>query len=431
MNNEEGLDQKTIDELLNTASKELPETELNTPPVEATENQEGSPPETSASPSVSTIADTTESVKKTSPIKKLSKKKIILLVFILFTCVIAIGGFLGYKIAHSTTEAKSPLEKIIQKGITFEDKNFVVNAGRGDKEIVNAFLEAGMPVNTIRPLDGWSPLMAASFYKQTDIVKLLLDKQATVDLQDIYGKTALMQATAMGAEDIVVILLESGANPNLQDNSGRTALMEAYFKKHAKIAEILKSFGAIPPIKKNEPLKSPPPQPKLNKDLPSASVSPTVSEESRLSMNKAGFIKVGMTLDEIQKKYPSLTVSDKYFDGNKKTIATIYLKDPNAPSLQLELSSGKLKLVSTISVYDEQFFTDKNITARSSVGDIRNQYTINDIKIINNSLFLVVKSMKMLFELDVEKASLSAEWLKTGNPSSVPSDITIKRIVIY
>jgi len=138
-----------------------------------------------------------------------------------------------------------------------------------------------------------------------------------------------------------------------------------------------------------------------------------------------------MSLADLQKKYPELTVTEKYVDGSKKTIATIFLNNRNLPSLEVELSRGTLKLVSTISIYDEKFSTDKQITIKSTVGDIRNQYTINDIKVIDNNLFLVVKSMKMLFELDLSKGFIPTEWLNTGNPTAIPDNTKIKRIVIY
>lgn len=421
MNNEQELDNKKIDELLATAKKEL--SEPNTASLENSEIQQASTVE----PLIPS-SSITKTEQETVTIKKYLTKKVLLLIFLLFSLTIAIGGFLGYKITSNTIATKSPLEKIIQRGITFEEKNFVLYTGHGDKDIVNAFLEAGMPVDVIRPTDGWSPLMAASFYKQLEIVTLLLERQATVNLQDKYGKTALMHAAAMGAEDIVVMLIEYGADTNLQDKNRRTALTEAYFKKHAKIAEILKSAGAIPTVQTNDILKVPPVS-KSTQNNPLPSTPP--SDETLLSMNRVGSIQIGTPLEDIQKKYPTLTVNEKYMDGSKKTIATIHLKDPTIPSLQLELSSGKLKLISTISIYDEQFSTDKKITINSTVGDIRNQYASNDLKVIDNSLFLVVKSIKMLFELDLSKGVIPTEWLNTGNPNSISADTKIKRIVIY
>lgn len=426
MNNELEVDLKEIDELLAAESQERSGLDTSCPTVNLSQNQ----------PAIDKLTAMQTQPTKTTPllffkfIRQHLTKKIALGVFSLFVCVIAIGGLLGYQIAGYTIASRTPIEKITQQGITFEEKNFVTYAGFGNKEIASAFIDTGMSVNIIRASDGWTPLISASFYKKSDVVKLLLEKQAAVNLQDRYGKTALMQAAAMGAEDIVILLLDHGADPNIQDNNGRTALIEAYSKKHAVIAEILINAGAIPAAQTPKIVKnsSKPPQIPAKEAPVTASLA---SEETRLSVGKAGFVQIGMSLQDIRKKYPSLTVSEKYVDGTLKSIASMYLNGQNEPSLQLELSSGKLKLISTISIYDERFSTDKYITTHSTVGDIRSQYTINDVKVIDHSLFLVVRSMKMLFELDINKNFLPTEWLNTGNPNSIPAETKIKRIVIY
>lgn len=434
MNNELELDQKAIDELLATANKELsaglysPASEIIAPRGSSITEELIAPLQ--AQQIALPIKDNL--ILFIMALKQHLTKKIVLAIFTLFALVIGIGAYLGYKMVDHNVASQTPLERLIQRGITFEEKHLVTYAGRGDKEIVNDFLNAGMSVNVVRVTDGWSPLISACFYKKSDIVKLLLDRQATVNLQDKYGKTALMQAAAMGAEDIVTMLLEYGANPNIQDNNGRTPLIEAYSKQHAKTSEILKSAGADPSLGPPKDSKLPPKLPLYpDKQLPVEELPSSIIQDNRLTLGKAGFIQIGMPLADIQKKYPSLTVSEKYVDGNKKSIATIYLNNKKNPSLELELSSGTLKLVSTISTYDEQFATDKQITIKSTVGDIRDQYTINDIKVINNSLFLVVKSMKMLFELDLSKGFIPTEWLNTGNPTSIPANTKIKRIVMY
>jgi len=437
MRNELELDQKAIDELLATANKEL--LGQDALPSEITTSQEPTITADVIAPlqAVPTALPIDMPIKlslKNSTIlfyttlKQHLTKKIVLAIFCLLALFIGVGALLGYKLAgHNIASAsQTPLEKLIEMGIPFEEKTFVAYAGRGNKEIVNDFLEAGMSPNVVRVSDGWSPLMSACLYKKSDIVELLLAREATVNLQDKYGKTALMQATAMGAEDIVIMLLDHGANPNIQDNNGRTPLIEAYAKQHARISEILKNAGANSNIGSTKDLILYP-----TTEQPTQTSPANLTQENSLSVGKAGFVQIGMPLTDIQKNYPTLIVSEKYVDGSNKTIGNIYFNNQNNPSLELELSSGTLKLVSTISIYDAQFATDKQITTKSNVGDIRNQYTINDIKVINNSLFLVVKSIKMLFELDLNKGFIPTEWLNTGNLNSIPDNTKIKRIVIY
>lgn len=440
MNDEQGLDQKAIDDLLADASKELPEltatdAEANLEVPSVTDEsvspalEEPPAPESPEPQTKLPIKDKIILFVKT--LKQHATKKIILLLLGLFILVIACSALIGYKLGTHRMEHQDPLEKIISQGITLEEKNFVLAAARGDTNIVTAFLETGMPIDSLRPSDGWSPLMAASLYKKTEVVKLLLEKDASVNLQDKYGKTALMQASAMGAEDIVSLLLEYGANPNLQDRNGRTALMEALSKNQAKIAELLKAAGADPTIQIPKTTANPTIPPVTPKDLPVPVTSSPIADHARLSLGKAALVQIGMPLVEVEKKYPTISMGQKYINGDKKPIATVYTKGPNTPALELELSSSPSKLVSTISISDDQFLTDKLISIKSTVGDIRNQYSITDIQIIDNTAYLNVKAMKMRFELNITNEAVLSDWLMTGNINSLPGDVKIKRIILY
>lgn len=434
MADEEAIDQIDIEELLASAEKELHiskgdlQTDSITSP-EATLSKENPLPTNSESP-----LQSAQSFSNLELLQKYVFQIKIAAIIILFCFVIITSGFLGYRASHEAITAHTPLDKIVQLGITFEDKNLVSYAGRGDKEIVTAFLDAGMNINATRNTDGWTALLSASFYKKTDLVQLLLERQAAVNIQDKQGRTPLHYASAMGAEDIVTMLLEAGANPNLQDKQGRTSLMEAYSKKQAKIAEILKNAGADPAIQpipevEEKPTRSPVAK-TAEKSLTTESLS-TIPENIRLTVNKVGLIHIGMSLEDLQKIYPNSALREEYFDGEKKTTAIIYLPNNSTPSLKLDLTNGNIKLVSTISTYDPIFVTDKNITTNSTVGDIQKQYSNTEVRIINNSLFLLVKSMRMLFELDTKNADIPIKWLETNNPNSIPPGTKITRIITY
>lgn len=434
MADEEAIEQIDIEELLASAEKELhiSEVDLQADSINSPETaliKEG----TLLTNSESTV-QSDQSFSNLELLQKYIYQIKIAAILILFCFVIITSGFLGYRASHEAVTANTPLDKIVQLGITFEDKNLVSYAGRGDKEIVTAFLDAGMNINATRNTDGWTALLSASFYKKTDLVHLLLERQAAVNIQDKQGRTSLHYASAMGAEDIVTMLLEAGANPNLQDKQGRTSLMEAYSKKQAKIAEILKNAGADPsiqPISKVEEKPTLSPVAKTTEKSPTTASISTTPEEIRLTVNKVGLIHIGMSLDDLQKIYPNYALREEYFDGEKKTTAIINLPNGSIPSLKLDLTNGKIKLVSTISTYDPRFATDKNITINSTVGDIQKQYSNTEVRIIDNSLFLLVKSMRMLFELDTKNADIPIKWLETNNPNSIPPDTKITRIITY
>ncbi len=425
MDKEGIMSEAAIDELLAVANKEL------FAPESASANSEID----QLSASEENVSQGIPPTKKTSFLTQLLqesqiKRKLAAVLLLLCVCILT-GGYVGYQKALQTIEAPLPLDKIIQQGITFEGKNLITYAGRGDKPIVLAFLDAGMDINTTRNTDGWTALTAASFYKKPEMVKLLLEKQALVDIQDRSGRTPLLYAAAMGTEEITTLLLEAGANPNTQDKNGRTALMEAYSKQEAKIAEILKSAGAdptLPAIVREEDIPDAPIS--QMKKVPQTASS-MIPDEVRMIVSKAGLIPIGMPLEDVKKLYPALTLNEMYIDGSKKILASIYLENNSDPSLVLELSSGKSQLVSIINVYDSRFKTDKGITLHSTVGDIRNQYSISEIRVIEHSLYLLVKSTKMLFELDINDPMIPINWTESGSPNSIPSNTKIKRVIMY
>ena len=74
----------------------------------------------------------------------------------------------------------------------------------------------------------FTDLMAASLNGHTEVVELLADNGAELDLKNDDGATALIFASRHGNAEIVKLLLEKGANPELKDNEGKTALDYAY-----------------------------------------------------------------------------------------------------------------------------------------------------------------------------------------------------------
>lgn len=63
----------------------------------------------------------------------------------------------------------------------------------------------------------------------------MLDERFLVDSADYDGRTALMLASGNGHLEVVKMLLQSGASVNLEDNLGGSALSEACKKGHDQI----------------------------------------------------------------------------------------------------------------------------------------------------------------------------------------------------
>jgi ankyrin repeat protein len=115
-----------------------------------------------------------------------------------------------------------------------------------------ALLQDGADVN-VHDQQGMTPLMAASFAENVEIVKALLDHGARVNDQDIDGRTALHYAAEKRlATDAVPTLLKAKADVNLKSGPtakylpGATPLIIAASAGNERAVEFLLNAGADP-----------------------------------------------------------------------------------------------------------------------------------------------------------------------------------------
>ncbi|AXG74415.1 ankyrin repeat domain-containing protein [Flavobacterium arcticum] len=78
---------------------------------------------------------------------------------------------------------------------------------KGDIETVKKFIEYGASVN--ERSNGLTPLMLAARYNQAEIIKVLLDNGANLELEDERGFTALKYAELSNAKEAFSILKEA------------------------------------------------------------------------------------------------------------------------------------------------------------------------------------------------------------------------------
>ena len=90
---------------------------------------------------------------------------------------------------------------------------------------------------------GATLLMAAAGGGQEATVRMLLQRGASVNLQDSDGVTALMDAAGNGHTTIVQALLDAKADASLHDIYGSTALMLAEHFKHTATAQLLRQHA--------------------------------------------------------------------------------------------------------------------------------------------------------------------------------------------
>jgi ankyrin repeat protein len=100
-----------------------------------------------------------------------------------------------------------------------------------------------------RGKNGVTALISYVWRDQVDVVKGLLDRGASVNLQDGDGDTALHGAAQSGNVDITNLLLAKGADPNIQNKVGGTPLMWAAAYGNDKVVEILLQHHANATLK--------------------------------------------------------------------------------------------------------------------------------------------------------------------------------------
>lgn len=156
--------------------------------------------------------------------------------------------FLLHRAVESGQEQK--VKELLTKDIDVNEQAeagwtaLMLATAQGYPKIASMLLDAGANPD-VENLQGITPLIYSSFYKNIEICKLLLEYGANPDLQDIYGKTALMVATSAGSIDIVNTLLKAKANTNIKNMKNMTALDIAYNSKQGKIAKMLRKAQAI------------------------------------------------------------------------------------------------------------------------------------------------------------------------------------------
>ncbi|MDZ4791676.1 MAG: ankyrin repeat domain-containing protein [Hyphomicrobiales bacterium] len=155
--------------------------------------------------------------------------------------------------------AAEDLPPVQSEGLT-PDQSIWYAMSLEDRNWLQRLVTNGANLNTIEPLSGMTPLMAAETY---ELALILVQGGANVASRDVYGRTPLHYAVQMrDAERIIPLFIGRGADANAQAEDGlRTtpllAVIEHSFddpdKKHAiKIIRLLVSLGAQPDMKSHD-----------------------------------------------------------------------------------------------------------------------------------------------------------------------------------
>lgn len=128
------------------------------------------------------------------------------------------------------------------------DSPFLYAAAEGRLEILRLTLPAGADLTSLNRFGG-TGLIPAAHHGYVDNVRELVKTHISVDHINNLGWTALLEAIILGDggpahTEIVRLLVEAGADVNLADGQGVRPLAHAEARNQAQISGILRNAGA-------------------------------------------------------------------------------------------------------------------------------------------------------------------------------------------
>lgn len=123
----------------------------------------------------------------------------------------------------------------------FGDTAILLAAIKGSVVGVEMLHTGGAQLDT----SGWTALHYAVFSESTDLVEWLLKKGSKIDARAPNGHTALMLAAKQGKLAQVKLLVDADADMDLEDFDGKSALALAKAGNHDEVVAFLRSSGAV------------------------------------------------------------------------------------------------------------------------------------------------------------------------------------------
>eukprot|EP00092_Neocalanus_flemingeri_P050457 GFUD01058328.1.p1 GENE.GFUD01058328.1~~GFUD01058328.1.p1 ORF type:complete len:178 (+),score=60.57 GFUD01058328.1:116-649(+) len=117
-------------------------------------------------------------------------------------------------------------------------------AKKGDTSKVREALEEGAEINAAVNNKGSTSLHLASCEGHVEVVKLLINCGADINLVDRSGWSALDRAVWAGRTGVCRLLLGKGASVDIRDNTNRTPLHATAIQGNLCLAKLLVDQGA-------------------------------------------------------------------------------------------------------------------------------------------------------------------------------------------
>lgn len=124
-----------------------------------------------------------------------------------------------------------------------KDMQLLTASGSGEIGQIEQAIAAGGDVNAGDKLKR-TPMFAAAFRNQPDVIRLLAGRGGNVNAKDALGLSPLHAAVVAGGLEAAQALLDSGADANMRGQGGETPLHLAAATDQVKMIELLLQHGA-------------------------------------------------------------------------------------------------------------------------------------------------------------------------------------------
>lgn len=178
--------------------------------------------------------------------------------------------------------------------------------------------------------------------------------------------------------------------------------------------------------------------------------TPVVTRKFLLSKQKAGHVKIGMSIDDLYRKYDrkSTKLVDLYTEGTFSPALEIYLnkeEDEEKYSFITEigwspLHTSKIEksisvaryrtgfVVTRIQVYDENFKTEKGVGVGSTLGELWKHYKVDWLDFGEGGL--IARSDELMMSFVLFLVDIPEEWYMTRDMELIPDSTKIVSILI-
>ena len=137
---------------------------------------------------------------------------------------------------------------MLKKAVASRDAELALcrAAQAGDKEAVRAALAAGVSPNA-RDAELQAPVLCvAVLHKQVEIVELLMEAGASLEMELPHGKSLLHLAAAQSSAEVLRVLQKKGVDPLAVDEYDVTPLHEAVWAKNTPaVQELLPAYAEV------------------------------------------------------------------------------------------------------------------------------------------------------------------------------------------